>query len=103
MRVYDIAKKYNITSKEVIQLLRLYQVVGTVKGKMSVLSIEQIQVIDDSMNASGGYMQEETEEEKQERIGLEKEQQALLIKKRDRGKKIEIKKQTILNWFKNLF
>ena len=34
---------------------------------------------------------------------LEKEQQALLIKKRDRGKKIEIKKQTILNWFKNLF
>ena len=103
MRVYDIAKKYNITSKEVIQLLRLYQVVGTVKGKMSGLSIEQIQVIDDSMNASGGYMQEETEEEKQERIGLEKEQQALLIKKRDRGKKIEIKKQTILNWFKNLF
>ena len=71
MKVYDIAKKYNMETREVIQILRLYQQVGIVTGKMSNLSIEQVQLIDESMNSDGKYMEDETIKERNVRRQME--------------------------------
>lgn len=80
IKIYDIAKKLNLTSKEVLEVAKKLNI--NVKSHLSGIEEEEAKRIEDDINKKGNKKQEK-EIVKKEKIGTKKEEKAPVIIRRE--------------------